>query len=82
MKRNGRTLSIPWDETRLWPNGPCARNDMALGDLNSVDVGERLRSARETAGITQAYAAESIDVARTTLIAVEKGQRRIRQEQR
>ena len=51
---------------------------MSLEKLNSIDVGERLRIARETAGITQADAATDIDVARTTLVAIEKGQRRIR----
>lgn len=51
---------------------------MSLEKLNSVEVGERLRIARETADITQADAATDIDVARTTLVAIEKGQRRIR----
>ena len=46
--------------------------------MKSADIGERLRLARETAGITQADAAFKISVARTTLIAIEKGQRRIR----
>ncbi len=54
---------------------------MSLEALNSVDVGERLRTAREAAGITQADAAASIDVARTTLVAIEKGQRRIRTDE-
>ena len=52
---------------------------MALEELNAHDVGERLRIAREVAGITQADVAARIGVARTTLLAVEKGQRRIRQ---
>ena len=46
--------------------------------LNPVDVGRRLRIARETAGMTQARAAASIEVARTTLVAMEKGQRIVR----
>ena len=54
---------------------------MALEELNSQDVGERLRIAREETGITQADAAAGIDVARTTLIAIEKGQRRIRPDE-
>lgn len=52
-----------------------------LEELNSHDIGERLRIARETAGITQADAAAGIDVARTTLVAIEKGQRRIRPDE-
>ena len=43
-----------------------------------TDVGVRLRVAREGAGLTQAAAAEAIGVARTTLVALEKGQRRPR----
>lgn len=41
-------------------------------------IGERLRIAREGARFTQAAAADAIGVARTTLVAIEKGQRRIR----
>ena len=49
--------------------------------LTSHDVGERLRIAREVVGITQADAAAGIDVARTTLLAIEKGQRRVRPDE-
>jgi len=49
-----------------------------LEEIAPADVGERLRIAREGADISQANAAESIDVARTTLVAIEQGQRRIR----
>lgn len=49
-----------------------------LDDIPPVDVGERLRIARENAGITQADAAAAIEVARTTLVAIEQGQRRVR----
>jgi Zn-dependent peptidase ImmA (M78 family)/DNA-binding XRE family transcriptional regulator len=51
---------------------------MALDDIAPAEVGERLRIARESAGITQADAAASIEIARTTLVAMEKGQRRVR----
>ena len=54
---------------------------MVLEGLKSHDVGERLRIARAAAGITQADAAAGIDVARTTLIAIEKGQRRIQPDE-
>lgn len=42
------------------------------------DMGERLRLAREDARITQAAAAVAAGIARTTLVAIEKGQRRVR----
>lgn len=46
--------------------------------IPSAEVGERLRIAREHAKITQADAASAIEVARTTLVAIEQGQRRVR----
>jgi Zn-dependent peptidase ImmA (M78 family)/DNA-binding XRE family transcriptional regulator len=49
-----------------------------LEETAPVDLGERLRIAREGAGIKQAKAADSIEVARTTLVAIEQGQRRVR----
>src|SRR5262245_8399422 len=45
---------------------------------SAQEIGERLRLARESANITQADAAEEIKVARTTIVAMEQGQRRIR----
>ena len=49
-----------------------------LEQMTAKEVGERLRIARENAALTQAGAADRIDVARTTLIAIEQGQRRVR----
>ena len=46
-------------------------------EMSSAEVGARLRIARESSGMTQAGAAAKIRVARTTLIAIEKGQRQI-----
>ena len=51
---------------------------MSHEEVNVVDVGRRLRIAREAAGMTQAQAAANIKVARTTLVAMEKGQRAVR----
>ena len=53
---------------------------MALipGGLSPKDLGDLLRQARENAKITQAAAAAALDVARTTLVAMEQGQRRPR----
>lgn len=46
--------------------------------LTPSELGERLRLAREAAGITQAASAASIGMSRTTLVAIEQGQRRVR----
>ena len=50
---------------------------MSLSQLSSIEIGERLRLAREVTGLTQANAAAMVDIARTTLLAIEKGQRRV-----
>jgi Zn-dependent peptidase ImmA (M78 family)/transcriptional regulator with XRE-family HTH domain len=49
--------------------------------LNTIDprvVGERLAEARRARRLTQQQAAEALDVARTTIVAIEKGDRRPR----
>ncbi len=46
--------------------------------LSDQELGQRLRTARRVAGFTQAEAAEAIEVARTTLVAIEQGGRRVR----
>ena len=51
---------------------------MALDSIEAVDVGTRLRGAREAAGLTQTDAAADLRVARTTLVAMEQGRRRVR----
>ena len=49
--------------------------------LSDVVIGERLRVARESAKFTQADAAKAINVARTTLVAIEQGQRRVKTDE-
>jgi Zn-dependent peptidase ImmA (M78 family) len=45
--------------------------------LTDAEVGERLRLARENARLTQAEAAAVIAAARTTIVAIEQGKRKI-----
>jgi transcriptional regulator with XRE-family HTH domain len=47
-----------------------------LDKLNPQEVGERLRIAREAAKLKQQQAADAINIARTTLVAIEQGQRK------
>lgn len=47
-------------------------------ELSPAELGERLKIARETANITQDAAAKAAGIARTTLVAIEKGQRAAR----
>ena len=51
------------------------------GSLAPEALGELLRDARENAKLTQAAAAQALNVARTTLVAIEQGQRRARLEE-
>ena len=49
-----------------------------LSSIDSVQLGHRLRSARKSRGLTQQDAADHLGVTRTTVTAIEKGERRIR----
>ena len=56
------------------------------GELNTVAIdsrrlGQRLQEARMRRGATQHEAAEWLGVARTTIVAMEKGERRVRPEE-
>jgi Zn-dependent peptidase ImmA (M78 family)/DNA-binding XRE family transcriptional regulator len=44
--------------------------------ISSQRLGERLGDARKRAGLTQAQMAEKLNLARTTIVAIEKGERR------
>ena len=52
-----------------------------LENRSAKDIGERLRAARSNAGLTQQKAADDLNLARTTLIAIEKGERRVRADE-
>lgn len=49
--------------------------------MDQSKIGERLRIARSTAGLTQEQVAEKLGVARTTLVAIEGGDRQPRPEE-
>ena len=44
--------------------------------ISSQRLGERLADARKRAGLTQAQVADRLSLARTTIVAIEKGERR------
>ena len=50
----------------------------ALQSISPIYVGDRLRCARDNAEFTQQEVADKMDIARTTLVAIEKGQRCVR----
>jgi Zn-dependent peptidase ImmA (M78 family)/transcriptional regulator with XRE-family HTH domain len=49
--------------------------------ITQKETGERLRKAREAAKLTQAEAASAVNMVRTTLVAIEKGDRRVRTDE-
>ncbi len=49
-----------------------------LDEMNPQELGSELKKAREKRGLTQQDASEILGVARTTLTAIEKGERRIK----
>ncbi|VXD22022.1 Transcriptional regulator [Planktothrix serta PCC 8927] len=54
---------------------------MTANILDKIDLrqlGERLQQARKKCGMTQADAAQIINAARTTIVAIEKGERRLK----
>jgi Zn-dependent peptidase ImmA (M78 family)/transcriptional regulator with XRE-family HTH domain len=48
-----------------------------LNNLDYRQLGERLKDARKARGLTQEAVATKLDVLRTTLVAIEKGDRRV-----
>lgn len=52
-----------------------------LDRMDAIVLGERLRVARSRAGFTQDDAAKAISVSRTTMTAIEKGDRRLRNKE-
>lgn len=49
--------------------------------IEPAALGDRLRVARSRAGLTQDQSAKGANMSRTTLVAIEKGERRIRREE-
>ena len=51
------------------------------GPVTNAEIGDRLRKARQAAGVTQSEAAAALSVSRPTLVAIESGRRRFRAEE-
>src|SRR5208283_1838462 len=58
--------------------GEVGRMSTSLDRISPVEAGERLRIAREAARTTQTTAAAAANIARTTLVAIEQGLRKVR----
>src|ERR1700739_3985359 len=51
--------------------------DNVLEESDPRGLGSRLQDARRSAGLTQPAVADRMEMARTTIVAIEKGERRI-----
>lgn len=51
---------------------------VSIHNLDPVELGHRLRLAREETNLTQAAAASNADMSRTTLVAIEQGKRPVK----
>lgn len=51
--------------------------DLATEQIDDQVVGERLREARETLGLTQADVAGALGIPRTSVLAIEAGRRKV-----
>src|SRR5450756_1618830 len=69
----GRKRAFDLDEARE----EIAMDFDVLRALDPKEIGRRLQEARKARGRTQQEAAEHLSVARTTITAIEKGERRI-----
>src|ERR1700712_23007 len=66
-----------------WPQVVCEpldgpRGMSVLDHLSDLEIGQRLRIARENTKLRQEDAAERLGMSRTTVLAIEKGDRRAR----
>lgn len=61
--------------------GPRDCRSAVSAKLSPAALGERLRGARSGANLTQDAAAASLGMARTTLVAIEKGQRPVKPDE-
>ncbi len=69
---------FPWTNVLHSQLGRIAKMTMQLDQLSAEEIGTRLRLARDVAKLKQSEVAEKLDIARTTLVAIEQGQRRAR----
>lgn len=61
--------------------GPQSMESNSLEKTDPRDLGRRLQEARQARGLTQAAVADRLGVARTTVTAIEKGERRIQPDE-
>src|SRR5690349_5378293 len=60
-----------------WRQGNLMENNI-LETIDPKELGKRLQQARKGRGLTQEAVAQLVDMARTTLVAIEKGERRVK----
>jgi Zn-dependent peptidase ImmA (M78 family)/DNA-binding XRE family transcriptional regulator len=67
----------PPNTENQYRRGRFAMQEQALNNIDPKILGGRLQEARKARGLTQQAVAEEMDIARTTVVAIEKGERRV-----
>ena len=60
------------------PKRDLGMNDNPLDAIEPLTLGTRFHEARKARGLTQQQVAERLGIARTTIVAIEKGRRRLK----
>ena len=69
----GERVEIPWDFARHYCDESYRPTVEALAMRGRKTLGERIRTFRESAGLTQEALATAADIGRVTLVRLEKG---------
>ena len=70
----GESVEIPWDFARHYCDASYRPTVEAIAALGRRTVGERVRSFRESAGLTQLALARAAEIGRVTLVRLENGE--------
>ena len=78
--RAGEVAEIPWDFARHYCDPQYRRRVEAVAAAGARSLGQRIREAREAAGMTQQALASAAGIGRVTLVRIERGEQSPRYE--
>jgi DNA-binding XRE family transcriptional regulator len=78
--RAGDVAEVPWDFARHYCDPGYRPRVEALAAVGRASLGQRIRDARQSAGVTQQELASSAGIGRVTLVRIEKGEQSPRYE--
>ena len=71
---NGEHIEIPWDFARHYCDESYRSTVEAIAMRGRRTLGERLRTLRDSAGLTQEQLARAANIGRVTLVRIENGE--------